>query len=94
MRPMAAMSGIEAASAPPRAETQERKGGAAANDFGAAVTHRDLVREKLRVDPTAVADKSRAAKSSRESMRDKRMAAEEQAYFDSLVANGKLDIRA
>ncbi|MGE0741913.1 MAG: hypothetical protein AB7O98_11285 [Hyphomonadaceae bacterium] len=82
---MAALSGIEPVSASPRAETREQKGGAAATDFGAAVTHRDLVREKLRVDPTAVADKTRAAKASRPSPRDERLAAEEQAYFDSLI---------
>ena len=28
-------------------------------NFGAAVSHRDMVREKLRVDPAAVADKKR-----------------------------------
>lgn len=30
-------------------------------EYGAAVTHRDLVKEKLRVDPSAIAHKKRAA---------------------------------
>ena len=30
-------------------------------EYGAAVTHRDLVKEKLRVDPNAIAHKKRAA---------------------------------
>ena len=29
-------------------------------EYGAAVTHRDLVKEKLRVDPSAIAHKKRA----------------------------------
>lgn len=36
-------------------------------EYGAAVTHRDLVKEKLRVDPTAIAHKKRAAPDSRAS---------------------------
>lgn len=35
-------------------------------EYGAAVTHRDLVKEKLRVDPSAIAHKKRAAESRRE----------------------------
>jgi hypothetical protein len=60
---MAAISGIEAIGASQASHPgAQRKGGeAAAADFGAAVTHRDLVREKLRVDPAALADKKRAA---------------------------------
>ncbi|ANP44839.1 hypothetical protein [Candidatus Viadribacter manganicus] len=30
-------------------------------EYGAAVTHRDLVREKLRVDPSPIAHKKRAS---------------------------------
>lgn len=60
---MAAISGIEAIGASNTSHPgAQRKGGeAAAADFGAAVTHRDMVREKLRVDPAALADRKRAA---------------------------------
>lgn len=60
---MAAISGIEASGASNTSHPgAQRKGGeAAAAAFGAAVTHRDIVREKLRVDPAALADKKRAA---------------------------------
>ncbi len=60
---MAAISGIEVIGASNTSHPgAQRKGGeAAAINFGGAVTHRDMVREKLRVDPAALADKKRAA---------------------------------
>ncbi|MEZ5957055.1 MAG: hypothetical protein R3C27_07600 [Hyphomonadaceae bacterium] len=36
-------------------------------EYGAAVTHRDLVKEKLRVDPAAIAHKKRHASEARSS---------------------------
>ena len=36
-------------------------------EYGAAVTHRDLVKEKLRVDPAAIAHKKRHAPEARSS---------------------------
>ncbi|MEZ5996094.1 MAG: hypothetical protein R3C25_10085 [Hyphomonadaceae bacterium] len=36
-------------------------------DYGAAVTHRDAVREKQRVDPVSLADKKRHAHEARDS---------------------------
>jgi len=65
---MAALSGIEAIAAPANAHNE--RGERAAVDFGGAVTHRDLVREKLRVDPAALADKMRAAARARDAPKD------------------------
>ncbi len=46
----------------PDAPTRHQKGGErAAIDFGGAVTYRDLVEAKLRVDPVALAEKKRQA---------------------------------
>lgn len=60
---MAAISGIEGAGAhaPPR---DQDRGRAAAN-YGAAVSHRDAVRESHRVDPTALAEKKRQSRAVR-----------------------------
>lgn len=62
---MAAISGIEAVGAPAHAPTRDQKAERAPVDFGGAVTHRDLVREKLRVDPVALAHKKRAPRAPR-----------------------------
>ena len=43
-------------------QTQHRR---APVEYGAAVTHRDLVREKLRVDPSAIAHKKRKSAEAR-----------------------------
>lgn len=69
---MAAISGIEAHGVSPAAPVREEKGGRAAVEFGAAVTHQDRVREKLRVDPAALAERTRAAEQKRGSPQDKR----------------------
>jgi hypothetical protein len=60
---MAAISGIEAAGAstPQRDSHRDR----AAADYGAAVSHRDQVRENHRVDPTALAEKKRESRAIR-----------------------------
>lgn len=51
-------------SAPPPARHVEHN---ATVDFGGAVTHRDLVREKVRVDPVSLAHKKREAQPGRKS---------------------------
>lgn len=65
MRLMAAITPIAAPVPAPTADAHQQKGGYAAVDFGGAVTHRDLVREKLRVDPAALAEKKRQAQNVR-----------------------------
>ena len=89
---MAAISGIEAHGVSPATPVREEKGGRAAVEFGAAVTHQDLVREKLRVDPAALADRARAAEQKRESPREKRLADDKEAYRKSSQRGHKLDI--
>jgi len=72
---MAAISGIEPAAGMHHNPPREEKGGRAAADFGVAVTHRDVVQERRRVDPTALTDKQRAMRSLRsddETRRDER----------------------
>jgi hypothetical protein len=99
---MAAISGIEAAGAPPPAPAREEKGGRAAIDFGAAVTHRDLVQEKLRVDPAALVAKQRAPdtirpddESRRDRLRDERLARQEAGYEKRKAQRGAIvDIEA
>jgi hypothetical protein len=82
---MAAISGIEAAGALPAAPARDQRGSRAAVEFGGAITHREMVTEKLRVDPAALADKKRAARASRrddeprESQRSERNAQEDAA---------------
>lgn len=56
---MVAISGIEAL-APPVAQNREQKT-AAPVEYGAAVTHRDDVRQPQRVDPAARSDRTRGA---------------------------------
>ena len=90
---MAAISGITPAAPPQAAPAQDQKGGRAAVEFGAAVTHRDMVREKLRVDPAALAEKKRAAERAKVSdPREERMAQDKAAYEDSLRKGQYVDI--
>lgn len=58
---MAAISGITPPAAPQAPPAQDQRANRAPVEYGAAVTHRDVVREKLRVDPAALAEKKRAA---------------------------------
>lgn len=51
------------AGAHPREPQQQRTGA----DFGAAVSHRDAVKEKLRVDPPSLAEKKTRAPNARSS---------------------------
>lgn len=90
---MAAISGIPPAAAPQAPLAQDQKGARAAADFGAAVTHRDMVREKMRVDPAALAEKKRAGERAKGSdPREERMAQDEAAYKDSLRKGRYVDI--
>lgn len=57
MRHMTTLSPIPAVPAPNTTQDQTQR---APVEYGAAVTHRDLVREKLRVDPNAITHKKRA----------------------------------
>lgn len=61
---MAAISGIEPVGAPQTPQREQRENRAPV-EYGAAVTHRDMVKEKLRVDPAALAEKKRQARPSR-----------------------------
>ena len=54
---MTTLSPVPAVSAPNTTQEQPQR---APVEYGAAVTHRDLVREKLRVDPASIAHKKRA----------------------------------
>ncbi|MEZ5972493.1 MAG: hypothetical protein R3C31_11840 [Hyphomonadaceae bacterium] len=54
---MTTLSPVPAVPAPNTTQDQTQR---APVEYGAAVTHRDLVREKLRVDPAAIAHKKRA----------------------------------
>ncbi len=58
LRSMAAISHIAAL---PDAPARPQKGERAAMDFGGAVTYRDAVEGKLRVDPVSLAEKKRQA---------------------------------
>lgn len=65
--PMAALSNIEPVAAYASAQTRHQKGGErAAANFGAAMTHREQVAAKVRVDPAALAEKKRATPHARE----------------------------
>ena len=55
---MAGISGIEPVAAPPASRDQK---GSARADFGGAVTYREMVEAKLRVDPVSLAEKKRQA---------------------------------
>jgi hypothetical protein len=88
MRLMAAISGIEHVPAPPNPGPREQKQNARAPvDFGGAVTYRELVDAKVRVDPVALAEKKRKADPTRardepprESAREQRFAEDDAAY--------------
>lgn len=82
---MAGIAHVDPVAAPHGDSTREERNPRAAAEFGAAVTHRDLVREKMRVDPAAKADKRRAADKAREDdarpdAREQRLAMEREAY--------------
>ena len=66
MRHMTTLSPILAA---PAANTTQDQHQRAPVQYGAAVTHRDLVREKLRIDPAPISHKKRAVP---ERLRDER----------------------
>lgn len=101
---MAGISGIEPAAAAQHAGAQSRelKQSRAPVEFGAAVTHRDAVREKLRVDPAALADKMRTASaarngegSRRDRLRAERLAQQDAAYEERKARKGALvDVKA
>lgn len=62
------MTTLAPVSAPvPAPAAHDRQPQRAPVEYGAAVTHRDLVKEKLRVDPSAIAHKKRAAAEARSS---------------------------
>lgn len=78
---MAAISGIEPVAAQQGAPQREARDNKAPAEFGAAVTHKDMVREKVRVDPAALADKQRAIKRARgDDPREQRMARDKAEY--------------
>ncbi|MBL8548157.1 MAG: hypothetical protein JNL81_16975 [Hyphomonadaceae bacterium] len=54
---MTTLSPVPAAPAPNTTQSQHQR---VPVEYGAAITHRDLVREKLRVDPASIAHKKRA----------------------------------
>ena len=57
MRSMTTLAPVSAVAAQTAHQQQDQR---APLEYGAAVTHRDMVREKLRVDPTSLAHKKRA----------------------------------
>lgn len=62
------MTTFASVSAPvPIQSPHEQQSQRAPVEYGAAVTHRDLVKEKLRVDPAAIAHKKRHAPEARSS---------------------------
>jgi hypothetical protein len=62
MRMLEAMAAISNIAAFPDAAARPQKGGErAAMDFGGAVSYRELVEAKLRVDPVSLAEKKRQA---------------------------------
>lgn len=65
---LALMTTFAPVSAPaPVPPSQDQQHQRAPVEFGAAVTHRDLVKEKLRVDPASIAHKKRAMPEQRQS---------------------------
>jgi hypothetical protein len=60
---MALVSGIEAIAQPQGAPSRDQRDANQRSpaEFGAAVTHRDAVRERNRVDPGSTSDKKRAS---------------------------------
>jgi hypothetical protein len=96
---MAAISGIEPVAAPQNSGQRDQKGSARAPiDFGGAVTYRELVEAKVRVDPVSLAEKKRKADPTRareepprESARAQRFA-EDDAARDAETRGRRLDI--
>ena len=87
MRLMAAISSIEPVAAPSNAGPREQRSTQAPADFGGAVTYREMVEAKLRVDPASLAQKKRKADPTRqreepprESARAERFAEDDAAY--------------
>ncbi|MEZ6022928.1 MAG: hypothetical protein R3C16_05845 [Hyphomonadaceae bacterium] len=72
------------APAPPPAQPDSHASRAPVQ-FGAAVTHQDLVREKLRVDPAALADKKRAGENVRSRDPPRERSDGKGRYFDISV---------
>lgn len=58
---MAAISPIGPAALPDAAPRPQKGSERAAMDFGGAVTYREMVQAKLRVDPVSIAEKKRQA---------------------------------
>lgn len=58
---MALVTGLAPVSAPVAAHTAHDQQQRAPVDYGAAVSHREMVQEKLRVDPASLAHKKRPA---------------------------------
>ncbi|GAM98921.1 hypothetical protein U91I_02558 [alpha proteobacterium U9-1i] len=81
------MSGIHpVAPAPPPTRADRAEPTRAPVNYGAAVTHRDLVQEKMRVDPAALADRARLAeRQTGGTTRDKRLAEDKAEYQRSLL---------
>lgn len=79
---MAAITGIEGALAPQAPRPPERNDGRAAVEYGAALSHRDLLRTKERVDATGLAAKKRAGAHVRQDdpQRDPRALSDEERY--------------
>ncbi len=94
---MAAISGIEPVAAHGYAQQREPRDNKAPVEFGAAVTHKDMVREKVRVDPASLVEKERAAKRARgDDPRDQRIA-QDRADYEAAQEQRKgryLDIEA
>lgn len=100
---MVAISSIEPAAAPhhPGAEGRDQKHRPPVQ-FGAAVTNRDVVQEKLRVDPAALADRQRAPaairtddEARRDRLREERLARQEESYRERKAPRGAIvDIEA
>lgn len=84
---MAAISGIEPLAAPSNSGQREHKSTRAPVDFGGAMSYREMVEAKMRVDPVALAEKKRKADPTRqreepprESARAQRFAEDDAAY--------------
>lgn len=82
---MAAISPMDPAGGLPQ-PPREQKGGRAAADFGGAVTYREMVQEKLRVDPAALADKKRSSRALRRDDEPPRESARAQRFAEDDAA--------
>lgn len=91
---MSAISGIAPAAAPHQAPQREARDNRAPAEFGAAVTHQDLVQAKMRVDPAAAADKQRETKRTRrDDPRDERLERDRAQHADRRLGQ-RVDIKA